>query len=427
MEADEDRLVDEPTLLKALLRVRHWQTRETFSRQWDKVAKTLDSSLVGTCPAHAEFYRWLRGNIRGMPHPDACRVLEAMFPGVTVQQFFQPVRARRSELLGPPRAPLPTVDNDSASPAFLLAFPVTAYADTAYLDAAQQYIWHIIALDGCLGGADLAPLVVRFFRSVHQQLDTGAYEPAIERDLHATAGELAEVAGWLLYDANRQDDVRSMNQESLYFCRLAGDRSMELLTLQNASMHASFLGLPREALHLARSVLESRDRLTPRVRTLFVVREARALAQGGDERALRLFDQARSHYEDGVRGSDPKWAWWVDERELAWHEGMALADLGRPREALSMFERSVAATAPQYRRNRYMGLGYLLGAQVKVGAWRDAEATMRQIAAMVGHVNSARMVVLLAGILPELKHEHIPGNTRETAEQLSLLMSQKTP
>lgn len=106
---------------------------------------------------------------------------------------------------------------------------------------------------------------------------------------------------------------------------------MELLTLQNASMHAGFLGRPQEALGLARSVLESRNRLSPRVTTLFVVRKARALAQGGDEQALTLFDQARSHYEDGTRNTDPKWAWWVDERELAWHEGMALADLGQTR------------------------------------------------------------------------------------------------
>jgi hypothetical protein len=30
VEGDEDQLVEEPTLLKALLRVRHWQKRETF-------------------------------------------------------------------------------------------------------------------------------------------------------------------------------------------------------------------------------------------------------------------------------------------------------------------------------------------------------------------------------------------------------------
>ncbi|MGH3830074.1 MAG: hypothetical protein ACRDRS_06410 [Pseudonocardiaceae bacterium] len=106
MEVDGDPVVDEPTLLKALLRVRHWQKRETFSRQWDKIAKELDSSLVGTCPAHAQFYRWLRGNVRGIPHPDACRILEEMFPRFTIQQLFQPVQAHRSELREPTQAQL---------------------------------------------------------------------------------------------------------------------------------------------------------------------------------------------------------------------------------------------------------------------------------------------------------------------------------
>ncbi len=308
----------------------------------------------------------------------------------------------------------------------LITFPVTSYADTAYLEAVQQHIWQIIELDNRFGGTDLAGLAVRFFRSVHQQLGSGAYEPSIERDLQATAGELAEVAGWLLYDADRQDDVRRMNQEALYFSRLAGDRTMELLTLQNASMHAGFLGRPHEALQLARSVLESRDRLSPRVKTLFLMRQARALAQGGDEQALRLFGQVHSHYADGVRDSDPKWAWWVDEGELAWHEGMALADLGYPREAVGKFEQSVAATAPHQVRSRYLDLGYLLGAQVKVAAWSDAEATMCQIGAMVGDVASTRAVVLLGRILPELKDEHVPGSTRDTAEQLALLLSQAT-
>ena len=305
-----------------------------------------------------------------------------------------------------------------------LSLPVTSYADTAYLEAVQQHIWHIVELDNRFGGGDLARLAVRFFRSLHQQLGTGAYEPAIERDLQATVGELAEIAGWLLYDADRQDDVRRMNQEALYFSRLAGDRRMELLTLQNASMHAGHLGRPREALHLAHSVLESRDRLSPRVKTLFLVRKGRALAQGGDEYALRLFEQVRSHYEDGVRDSDPKWAWWVDERELAWHEGMALIDLGRPGEAVEKFQQSVWVMTARQMRGRYLHLGYLLGAQVKVGAWSDAETTMRQIATMVSDVSSTRTVVLLTAILPALQRDKVPASTRETAEQLALLLSQ---
>jgi hypothetical protein len=113
-----------------------------------------------------------------------------------------------------------------------------------------------------------------------------------------------------------------MNQESLYFSRLAGDKTIELLTLQNASMHAASQGRPREALQIARSVLEGGYRLSPRVRALFLTRKARALAQGGDEGALRLIPEIRSLFLEGVGDRDPAWAWWIDERELAWHEAM---------------------------------------------------------------------------------------------------------
>lgn len=79
----------EPTLLKALLRARHWQKHSTFAKEWDKVARKIDQSLVGTWPRHAQFYRWLRGDLRELPYPDACRVLEAMFPKYSVEELFE--------------------------------------------------------------------------------------------------------------------------------------------------------------------------------------------------------------------------------------------------------------------------------------------------------------------------------------------------
>ncbi|MGH4022053.1 MAG: hypothetical protein ACRDT0_23025 [Pseudonocardiaceae bacterium] len=80
----------EPTLLKALLRARHWQKHSTFIKEWDKVAKTIDPQLVGSWPRHAQFYRWLRGELRELPYPDACRVLESMFPRHNVKDLFEP-------------------------------------------------------------------------------------------------------------------------------------------------------------------------------------------------------------------------------------------------------------------------------------------------------------------------------------------------
>ena len=81
---------EEPTLLKALLRARHWQKHSTFAQEWDKVAVSIDPQLKGSWPQHAQFYRWLRGDLRDLPYPDACRVLEAMFPQCNVKELFQP-------------------------------------------------------------------------------------------------------------------------------------------------------------------------------------------------------------------------------------------------------------------------------------------------------------------------------------------------
>src|SRR5690606_40540007 len=104
---------------------------------------------------------------------------------------------------------------------------------------------------------------------------TAQCDPRVERDLYAATGELGEVAGWLLYDAGRHGLVRRVNHEALHLSRLAGDRSMELLTLQSMSMHAGHLGRPLDALRIAPMVLET-NRLSPRLQALFRTREARA-------------------------------------------------------------------------------------------------------------------------------------------------------
>ncbi|MQA16515.1 MAG: hypothetical protein GEV09_20960 [Pseudonocardiaceae bacterium] len=80
----------EPTLLRVLLRQRHWQKHSTFAKEWDKAAKGIDPALVGSWPRHAQFYRWLRGELRELPYPDACRVLASIFPEHSVHELFEP-------------------------------------------------------------------------------------------------------------------------------------------------------------------------------------------------------------------------------------------------------------------------------------------------------------------------------------------------
>src|SRR6266571_3511929 len=82
-------MVAEPVRLKLLLRRRHLQTYGTFRREYDKAALAIDDDLKGTAPSRAQLYRWLSGELKGLPYPYHCRVLEKMFPGWTAAQLFE--------------------------------------------------------------------------------------------------------------------------------------------------------------------------------------------------------------------------------------------------------------------------------------------------------------------------------------------------
>lgn len=78
-----------PVVLKALLQQRHMQTHSAFCREYDKVAADVDRTLKGGWPSRAQFYRWLSGDLIGLPYADHCRILEKMFPGWKFDQLFQ--------------------------------------------------------------------------------------------------------------------------------------------------------------------------------------------------------------------------------------------------------------------------------------------------------------------------------------------------
>jgi hypothetical protein len=78
-----------PVVLKVLLQHRHLQTHRAFCREYDRVAAKADPTLRGGWPSKAQFYRWLSGELVGLPYPDHCRILEKMFPDWKVDQLFQ--------------------------------------------------------------------------------------------------------------------------------------------------------------------------------------------------------------------------------------------------------------------------------------------------------------------------------------------------
>jgi hypothetical protein len=87
------------TLLKELLRQRHLKY-ETFRVEYEGVAAQIAPNDVA--PSKAQYYRWLSGQLRGgMPYPDACRVLERMFPPWKAADLFGPYQPGRHDSNGP--------------------------------------------------------------------------------------------------------------------------------------------------------------------------------------------------------------------------------------------------------------------------------------------------------------------------------------
>lgn len=78
------------TVFKSLLRQQHLQEHRAFLRAYDRAAGQVDRTLVGGGPSKATFYRWLAGQMSRLPHPGHCRVLEAMLPGWSADELFQP-------------------------------------------------------------------------------------------------------------------------------------------------------------------------------------------------------------------------------------------------------------------------------------------------------------------------------------------------
>jgi hypothetical protein len=98
----------QPIVLKVLLQQRHLHTHSAFCREYDRIAIKVDPALRGGWPSKAQFYRWLSGDLVGLPYADHCKILEHMCPGWTVDQLFQVHDRDGQPTPQPPAASTPT-------------------------------------------------------------------------------------------------------------------------------------------------------------------------------------------------------------------------------------------------------------------------------------------------------------------------------
>jgi transcriptional regulator with XRE-family HTH domain len=304
----------------------------------------------------------------------------------------------------------------------LLDLPAAGPADQDYVEAIRSTVQQLVALDNRLGGDELAPLAVRHLRAVQRRINAGEYGPGLRRELHAAAAELAELAAWLLHEADQQEAAQRMNHEALFLARLAGDRSIELLILNNVSFIENFQGRPGAALSVTSAVLEGG--LTSRLESMFRMQCARALAQLGQRSAaLRTLEQARAQFQDGVTNQDPAWAWWMDERQITAHAGRCHSELGDRSKGVTLLLRAGEMCLPHWHEARFFLAATTLQVLVEAGDWSKAERAIETALPYVGEVGSGRAVRLLRGATTRIAASDAGSTLQQAGQHLDEVLT----
>ncbi len=213
-------------------------------------------------------------------------------------------------------------------------------------------------------------------------LRQASFSEPIGRQLASAAAELAQLVGWMAYDAEAHGLAQRYLIQALGLARLASDDALGAEVLAAMSQQAVYVAKPDQAIDLARVARATANRARlPILVTECYVAEAHGHAARNDARscaealtaAERSFDQART-------GDEPAWLSYFDEAYLSARIAQCFRDLGHSRPATA------------YVRGRAFNLALLATALAQQGDAEQASAIGLKAADVAGSLQSRRSV-----------------------------------
>ena len=247
-------------------------------------------------------------------------------------------------------------------------------------------------LDDQTGGSAVSDITLWCLQEVDTLLNHSEYGEAAGRELVLAYGELAEMAGWLEFDAGRTMTAQYQFGEALRAAQLADDLNLEVLILASMIMLARGRGRPREAVQLSQLAQRRASGWgTTRLMSLLAVREAIGWAQEGDSSAAQsAMNRALHTFDPKPAVDDPAWLSFYTPAELLALQASMSSYLGRSTQAAAQFHMSLQALGPGYQRNRALYSARLALAQLVEGDERSACATLSGDLALFTKVRSGR-------------------------------------
>ncbi|MGH8902546.1 MAG: hypothetical protein ACRDYA_12920 [Egibacteraceae bacterium] len=196
-------------------------------------------------------------------------------------------------------------------------------------------------------------------------LEHARMSPDTHTALAGIACDAASLVGVGHLDAGRLDQADAWFAEALELARQAGDRRLEALALANCAWPSLFAPQPDRAAGIAalEAAAELQRFLPPAGRAwVFAYLSREHAALGHDLISGRFLDLARAA-SAWIGRAGPGWGWWSTQGELGGLDGLRLETftglrslrLGRPAEALELFDAALTATTAPPLRAAWQG------------------------------------------------------------------------
>ncbi|NYI98274.1 hypothetical protein HNR12_004551 [Streptomonospora nanhaiensis] len=282
--------------------------------------------------------------------------------------------------------------------------PAAAGADHVHpplMDLLERHLAELRRLDDTAGGGALSQRYVRTaLANVLDLLRHSRYTPAIGIRLLRNAAGLAQLAGWMAFDASLPAAAQRYQLLAIRLARAAEDHDavanvLGMLAYQHAAIHH-----PAAALRFAEAALDHTHRSLPVVRARALGRLATAHAAAGDIDAFRsASEQCRALLQRHRAHDGPPYLYYFTAEQVAAEAGQALVDLAAanaasPRRLLTEAVHQLAPLAAYgpatgYRRSALLHGIHLARATLQA---RDAEATVQALLRLTDHLGDVQSI-----------------------------------
>lgn len=420
------------TRFRHLVQQRHWTVYETFSLYFQRAAKELakhesDPQLATVNVSRRSFDRWMAGDLKRMPWPSTCRILEHLFQEPAAKLFdvacSPPEATTAISAADPEPHEESTTNGGGKSKSTTRSGIALPAAPSTLIEAHDRISPYLTAMDSFrradrqLGGGHVYRSVLHYLQHTVAPRLFGDATGQDGGEVFRAAAVLTEMAGWMAHDSGRDSLAREHFSRALQFARILPDGSVAANIFGAMSHLALQCHRLEDAAALARAGQDhiKASARVPMLSSRLHAMEARAQARLGNASGAQCALAAARNELDLIPDErTPRWVAPFDGAALASEVALVLKDLGMLTAAATEADRAVTLRGADRARSRAFGQISLADILISQGELERACAVGHEVVGACQTLGSLRITQQLN----DLRHALSPYSSVRTVSDL---------